>query len=212
MGQAVRNYAKELEKITAGLAQSGERPGLLLHVCCAPCASGVLEYVARFFKLGLLYYNPNIAPREEYDKRLAELERLIREMPLESPVELLPCGYDGEAFTEAIRGLEGEPEGGGRCMACYRLRLEYTARMAKEKGFEYFTTTLSISPLKNARALNGIGEEVGQKYGVKHLPADFKKREGYKLSIQRSKEYGLYRQDYCGCVYSKLERERKKGP
>lgn len=206
MAQAVRNYAKELEGLEATLAQKGERPRLLLHVCCAPCASGVLEGVARFFQVALVFYNPNIGPREEYDRRLLELKRLVGEMPLESPVELLEAPYDGGAFEEAARGLEGEPEGGSRCLVCFRLRLGYTAKLAKERGFDYFTTTLSISPLKNARALNQIGEEMGRRYGVKHLPSDFKKRDGYKLSVQRSREYGLYRQDYCGCVYSKRER------
>lgn len=205
--QPVKNYAKELERLTQALAQKGERPRLLLHVCCAPCASGVLEYVARFFQVSLVYYNPNIAPREEYEKRLEELRRLLREMPLVSPVGLLPCAYGQEAFEEAARGLEDAPEGGERCRKCFRLRLGYTAKLAKEQGFDYFTTTLSISPLKNAGVLNAIGEEMGELYGVRHLPSDFKKRDGYKLSIQRSKEYGLYRQNYCGCVYSKRKEE-----
>lgn len=205
MAQAVKNYAKELEKLTAELARRGERPRLLLHVCCAPCASGVLEYAARFFRVSLVYYNPNIAPREEYEKRLRELERLIREMPLESPVELLPCGYDNGEFEAVAQGLREAPEGGARCLECFRLRLGFTARLAKELGFDYFTTTLSISPLKNAAALNAIGEELSARYGVKHLPADFKKRDGFKLSIQRSKEYGLYRQNYCGCIYSRKD-------
>ncbi len=203
MPQPVKNYAKELERLIGSLQERGERPRLLLHVCCAPCASGVLEYVARFFDVSLVFYNPNIAPREEYGKRLAELQRLLREMPLESPVELLPCGYDNEAFEAAAQGLTDAPEGGARCERCFRLRLEYTAKLAKELGFDYFTTTLSISPLKNAGLLNAIGEELAGKYGVKHLPSDFKKKDGYKLSIQRSREYGLYRQNYCGCVYSR---------
>lgn len=210
MAQGGRNYAKELERLAASLAERGERPRLLLHVCCAPCASGVLEYAARFFRVSLVFYNPNIAPREEYEKRLAELERLLRAMPLESPAELLPCGYGGEAFAEAARGLEDVPEGGDRCRACFRLRLGFTARMAAERGFDYFTTTLSVSPLKNAGVLNSVGEEMGAAYGAAHLPSDFKKRDGYKLSIQRSKEYGLYRQDYCGCVYSKRQRDERK--
>ncbi len=201
--QPVRNYAKELARLTEALKEKGERPRLLLHVCCAPCASGVLELVARSFDVTAVYYNPNIAPKEEYQKRLEELKRLLREMPLASPVGLLPCEYGSEAFEEMAQGLEAAPEGGERCLRCFRLRLGYTARLAKERGFDYFTTTLSISPLKNAGALNEIGEELGALYGVRHLPADFKKRDGYKLSIQRSKEYGLYRQNYCGCVYSK---------
>ncbi len=132
------------------------------------------------------------------------MKRLISEMPLENPVKLLPCAYDNEAFEAAAQGLREAPEGGARCMACFRLRLSYTAKLAKEQGFDYFTTTLSISPLKNAQALGAIGEELGEKYGVAHLPSDFKKKDGYKRSIERSKEYGLYRQNYCGCVYSRM--------
>lgn len=203
MGQPVRNYAKELERLAARLAEAGQRPRLLLHACCAPCASGTLEYLAARFQVTLSYYNPNIAPFSEYEKRRAELARLLRDMPLASPVALLECPYDGEAFQALAQGLEDAPEGGARCMRCYRLRLEHTARLAKELGFDYFTTTLSISPLKDAQALNRIGEGLAQQYGVAHLPADFKKKDGYKLSVQRSKEYGLYRQDYCGCIYSR---------
>lgn len=206
--QPKRNYAKELERLIGTL--EGRVPTLLLHACCAPCSSAVLEYLTHYFDVFLLYYNPNISPREEYDKRLGELRRLTAKMPLARPVRLLPCGYDGEAFRQMAQGLEQEPEGGARCMACYRLRLEEAARAAKSHGLEYFTTTLSISPLKNAQALNRIGEELGEKYGVKHLPGDFKKRDGYKRSVELSKEYNLYRQDYCGCVYSKAQREREK--
>lgn len=205
MAQPVRNFAKEMEKLVEKHVQRGERPRLLLHVCCSPCLSGVLEYAARFFETSLLYYNPNIAPREEYEKRLKEVERLVAEMPLESEVEILPCAYGNEAFEAMAQGLRDAPEGGARCMACFRLRLSYTAKLAKERGFDYFTTTLSISPLKNAQALNAIGEELGEEYGVAHLPSDFKKRDGYKRSIERSKEYGLYRQNYCGCIYSRRE-------
>ena len=210
MAQAVRNYAKELEGLEASLALKGERPKLLLHVCCAPCASGTLEYLCRHFAVTLLYYNPNIAPFEEYEKRRAELERLLAEMPLEGAPSLLPCGYGGEAFQAMAKGLEGEPEGGARCMKCYRLRLEETAKLAAAQGFDFFTTTLSISPLKDARALNQIGEELAAAYGVRHLPADFKKKDGYKRSVLRSRQYGLYRQGYCGCVYSKGK--RPEGP
>lgn len=202
-----RNYSKELERLIEGL--DGRAPGLLLHACCAPCSSASLEYLAKYFSISILYYNPNISPKEEYDKRLNELRRLVRELPAEHPVRILPCGYRGEDFAGIARGLEGEPEGGARCMACYRLRLEEAARAAKENGLEYFTTTLTISPLKNAGAINRIGEELAEKYGVKHLPSDLKKREGYKRSIELSKAYGLYRQDYCGCIYSKMERDRR---
>ncbi len=210
-GRAVscrRNYSRELEKLISGLG--GRAPTLLLHACCAPCSSASLEYLSRYFSISLLYYNPNISPIGEYEKRLGELQRLVRELPVENPVSILPCEYRGEDFANMAAGLEGEPEGGMRCMACYRLRLEEAARAASEHGFEYFTTTLTISPLKNAGAINRIGEELSEKYGVKHLPSDLKKRDGYKRSIELSRIYGLYRQDYCGCIYSRLERERIK--
>lgn len=203
-----RNYRRELERLIAGL--DGRVPTLLLHACCAPCSSASLEYLAKYFSISILYYNPNISPIEEYEKRLDELKRLISEMPLGYPVSLVPCEYRGEDFAGIAEGLEQEPEGGARCMACYRLRLEEAARAAREHGCEYFTTTLTISPLKNAGAINRIGEELGEKYGVKHLPSDLKKGDGYKRSIELSKAYGLYRQDYCGCVYSKMERDRRK--
>lgn len=203
-----RNFSKELERLIAGLDH--RTPGLLLHACCAPCSSSVLEYLTQYFTIFLLFYNPNIAPEAEYEKRRQELERLIAEMPQKHPVALLPCEYRGADFQRAARGMENEPEGGARCMACYRLRMEEAAYTAQNLGLEYFTTTLSLSPLKNARAINQIGEELARKYKVKHLPSDFKKRDGYKRSIQLSQEYGLYRQDYCGCVYSKAEREWKK--
>lgn len=205
-----RNYAKELEYLIEKNQEQGRVPTLLLHACCAPCSSAVLEYLSRFFAITLLYYNPNIAPYEEYEKREAELRRLVREMDVVHPVQLLPCSYDGQAYCQAVEGLEGEPEGGERCTACFRLRLEYTARQAVKLHFDYFTTTLSISPLKNARLLNQLGEEMGEKYGVAHLPSDFKKKDGYKRSVELSKVYGLYRQDYCGCVFSKAQRQREK--
>ncbi len=205
-----RNYAKELEYLIEKNQEQGRAPTLLLHACCAPCSSAVLEYLSRFFAITLLYYNPNIAPYEEYEKREAELRRLVREMDVVHPVQLLPCSYDGQAYCQAVEGLEGEPEGGKRCTACFRLRLEYTARQAAKLHFDYFTTTLSISPLKNARLLNQLGEELGEKYGVAHLPSDFKKKDGYKRSVELSKVYGLYRQDYCGCVFSKAQRQREK--
>ncbi len=205
-----RNYAKELEYLIEKNQEQGRVPTLLLHACCAPCSSAVLEYLSRFFAITLLYYNPNIAPYEEYEKRETELRRLVREMDVVHPVQLLPCSYDGQAYCQAGEGVEGEPEGGKRCTACFRLRLEYTARQAAKLHFDYFTTTLSISPLKNARLLNQLGEEMGEKYGVAHLPSDFKKKDGYKRSVELSKVYGLYRQDYCGCVFSKAQRQREK--
>ena len=185
-------------------------PRLLLHACCAPCSSAVLEYLSQYFAITLLYYNPNIAPLEEYQKREAELRRLVSQMKFTHPVALLPCQYDGQAFVQAARGLEGEPEGGKRCEACFRLRLRYAAQEAARLRFDYYTTTLSISPMKNAPLLNQLGEEIGREFGVAHLPSDFKKKDGYKRSVQLSKEYDLYRQDYCGCAFSKAQRQREK--
>lgn len=205
-----RNYAKELERLIQKLQQEGKVPRLLLHACCAPCSSAVLKYLSQYFAITLLYYNPNIAPLEEYQKREAELRRLVSQMKFTHPVELLPCQYDGQAFVQAARGLEGEPEGGKRCEACFRLRLRYAAQEAARLRFDYYTTTLSISPMKNAPLLNQLGEEIGREFGVAHLPSDFKKKDGYKRSVQLSKEYDLYRQDYCGCAFSKAQRQREK--
>ena len=205
-----RNYTKELERLIQKLQQEGKVPRLLLHACCAPCSSAVLEYLSQYFAITLLYYNPNIAPLEEYQKREAELRRLVSQMKFTHPVELLPCQYDGQAFVQAARGLEGEPEGGKRCEACFRLRLRYAAQEAARLRFDYYTTTLSISPMKNAPLLHQLGEEIGREFGVAHLPSDFKKKDGYKRSVQLSKEYDLYRQDYCGCAFSKAQRQREK--
>ena len=205
-----RNYAKELERLIQKLQQEGKVPRLLLHACCAPCSSAVLEYLSQYFAITLLYYNPNIAPLEEYQKREAELRRLVSQMKFTHPVALLPCQYDGQAFVQAARGLEGEPEGGKRCEACFRLRLRHAAQEAARLRFDYYTTTLSISPMKNAPLLNQLGEEIGREFGVAHLPSDFKKKDGYKRSVQLSKEYDLYRQDYCGCAFSKAQRQREK--
>ena len=205
-----QNYTKELERLIQKLQQEGKVPRLLLHACCAPCSSAVLEYLSQYFAITLLYYNPNIAPLEEYQKREAELRRLVSQMKFIHPVELLPCQYDGQAFVQAARGLEGEPEGGKRCEACFRLRLRYAAQEAARLRFDYYTTTLSISPMKNALLLNQLGEEIGREFGVAHLPSDFKKKDGYKRSVQLSKEYDLYRQDYCGCAFSKAQRQREK--
>ncbi len=210
MEKPAKNYSKELESILSELETSGKTPSLLLHACCAPCSSYVLEYLSPYFSIFILYYNPNIAPESEYEKRKKELLRLISEISVKHPVTLLPCEYNGEAFTEIAKGMENIPEGGERCFKCFRLRLRRTAEEAKRRGFDYFTTTLSISPLKNAAALNRIGEEVGKEIGIRHLPADFKKKNGYKRSLELSREYSLYRQDYCGCVYSKLQREKEK--
>lgn len=210
MAEPSRNYSKELERLIEKLQQEQKVPTLLLHACCAPCSSAVLEYLSRYFSITILYYNPNIAPYEEYQKREAELRRLVAEMNFVHPVEILPCEYDGPAFAEAAKGLEGEPEGGKRCEACFRLRLRHAAQEAARLHFDYYTTTLSISPMKNAPLLNRLGEEIGSEYGVAHLPSDFKKKDGYKRSVILSKEHALYRQDYCGCVYSKAQRQKEK--
>lgn len=210
MAEPSRNYSKELERLIEKLQQEQKVPTLLLHACCAPCSSAVLEYLSRYFSITILYYNPNIAPYEEYQKREAELRRLVAEMNFVHPVEILPCEYDGPAFAEAAKGLEGEPEGGKRCEACFRLRLRHAAQEAARLHFDYYTTTLSISPMKNAPLLNRLGEEIGAEYGVAHLPSDYKKKDGYKRSVILSKEHALYRQDYCGCVYSKAQRQKEK--
>lgn len=198
-----KNYQKELEKIIQKLESESRVPRLLLHSCCAPCSSYVLEYLSRYFDITVFYYNPNISPEEEYRKRTEELSRLIAELPALHPIHLEIGPYEPQKFYEMARGLEQEPEGGRRCFGCYRLRLEEAARMAKEGGYDYFTTTLTISPLKNAQKLNEIGEELGEFYQVSHLPSDFKKKNGYKRSVELSAQYHLYRQNYCGCVYSR---------
>ena len=180
-------------------------PSLLLHACCAPCSSACLEYLNENFDITVFYYNPNISPKEEFEKRLNEEKRLVREMPLSGELKVIDGEYNYDEFLEAVKGLEGAPEGGERCFKCYRLRLEKTAALAKDKGFDYFCTTLSISPLKNSQKINEIGEAVAEEYGVKWLPSDFKKKNGYKRSIELSKQYDLYRQNFCGCVFSKKE-------
>ena len=180
-------------------------PSLLLHACCAPCSSACLEYLNGNFDMTVFYYNPNISPESEFQKRLSEEKRLVSEMPLSKEIKVIEGEYNYADFLEAVKGLEDVPEGGERCFACYRLRLEKTAELAKEQGFDYFCTTLSISPLKNSQKINEIGEAVAEKYGVKWLPSDFKKKEGYKRSIELSRQYGLYRQNFCGCVFSKKE-------
>lgn len=197
------NYQLELEKELTKIENKKEVPSLLLHSCCAPCSSYVLEYLSNYFKITILYYNPNISPEEEFIKRCEEQQRLIKEMPLKNKVNFIRGIYDNDRYEEIIDGLQNEKEGGIRCHKCYRMRLEEAAKKAKEEGYDYFTTTLSISPYKNAKVLNEIGEELAKIYEVKYLYADFKKKNGYKRSIELSKEYNLYRQDYCGCKYSK---------
>jgi predicted adenine nucleotide alpha hydrolase (AANH) superfamily ATPase len=183
---------------------------LLLHACCAPCSSYVLEYLCHYFDITLFFYNPNIAPESEYRFRAEELRRLIAEMPAATTASFVEGNYDPERFYEITKGLEQLPEGGERCFRCYRLRLEETARYAAANGFDYFTTTLSISPYKNAAKLNTIGAELAEASGVAYLFSDFKKKGGYLRSCRLSAEYGLYRQDYCGCAFSKAEALRRK--
>lgn len=209
------NYSKETEKVIAANKAAEKIPRLLLHSCCAPCSSYVLEYLSDFFRITVLYYNPNIFPEEEYLLRIAEQKRFIEEFSdknslSEDNILFAEISYDSEKFYETVKGYEHIPEGGERCFRCYRLRLEAAAEYAKEHNFDFFTTTLSISPLKNAEMLNSIGLELGEKYGVKYLMSDFKKKNGFRRSTELSKEYGLYRQDYCGCVYSKKESDSRK--
>lgn len=203
------NYQLLLNKTIADIEKTGKTPSLLLHACCAPCSSYVLEYLSEYFNITVFYYNPNITDEAEYKKRVLEEQRLISEMPAKNPIKFLEGRYEPQRFFELAKGLETAREGGERCFKCYRLRLAETAEIAREKGFDYFTTTLSISPLKNAQRLNEIGGEEAERVNVPYLFSDFKKREGYKRSIQLSTQYGLYRQNYCGCIYSKQESEER---
>lgn len=222
---AIRNYQKELDNIIEGLdkAEVKTPPRLLLHSCCAPCSSYVLKYLGTFFRITVFYYNPNISMEPEYLKRVEEQKRLIgaynnalqNEMPADNqykmlsayPIDIIEGDYEPDKFFEVAKGLEACPEGGERCFACYELRLRKTSQVAMAGQYDYFTTTLTISPLKNAAKLNEIGENLSNECGIKWLPSDFKKKGGYQRSIELSKEYQLYRQNYCGCIYSKTERE-----
>ncbi len=197
------NYQKELDKLIDNIKTSGSIPSLLLHSCCAPCSSYVLEYLSEYFKITVLYYNPNIFPESEYTYRIDEQRRLIESLPTKNKIDFISTQYTPGDFYNRIRGLENELEGGKRCEECFKIRLSYAAKMAKDNGFDYFTTTLSISPLKNAELLNEIGRQLEEEYGISYLYSDFKKKNGYKRSVELSKEYELYRQEYCGCVYSK---------
>jgi len=247
------NYSKELEKRIQGFQRNGEVPKLLLHACCAPCSSHCLEYLREFFDVTVFFYNPNITEREEYYKRVAEEKRLIKEYNKQVDTQnfdgmrsdekarkigIIEGEYDVNEYLDAVRGLEDVPEGGERCRKCFELRLRKTAEIAAKEGFKYFTTTLTISPLKNADVLNEVGVQAAEYVNEKivagemepldsggetrgdravwnggkvvFLPSDFKKKEGYKRSIELSQKFGLYRQDYCGCGFSKAERERQK--
>ena len=206
--QQKQNYQRVLDQTLEEIGRKEDVPTLLLHSCCAPCSSYVLEYLSRYFEITVFYYNPNIYPETEYRERAREQERLIHEMNTENPVHFLEGAYDTSAFYAMAKGHEKDPEGGERCFRCYELRLREGAAAAKQGGYDYFTTTLSISPLKNAQKLNEIGIRLGEEYGVCYLQSDFKKKNGYKRSTELSAQYGLYRQNYCGCVFSR-QREDK---
>ncbi len=204
------NYQKELDKLISGFNKEGVVPSLLLHSCCGPCSSYCIEYLSQYFNVTVFYYNPNIYPDDEYYHRVKEQKRFIEAFPAKHPVAFIEGDYDKEHFYEIAKGLEHEPEKGARCHKCYDLRLRRTAFVAKEKGFDFFTTTLTISPMKDSQVLNEIGIRISEEVGVKWLPSDFKKKEGYKRSTELSKEYDMYRQDYCGCVFSFRERQLQK--
>ena len=203
------NYQKQLETIIAKHEKAGEVPTLLLHSCCAPCSSYCLEYLSNYFRITVFYYNPNIYPEEEYAKRAEEQRYFIERLPVKHKIDFVEGAFEKERFYETVKGYENCKEGGERCFLCYELRLAETAKLAKQMGMDYFTTTLSISPLKNSDKLNEIGEKVGMQYGIAHLSSDFKKKNGYKRSVELSNEYEMYRQYYCGCVYSKNERDKE---
>ena len=194
------NYSVKCENILNNL---DSKKKLLLHSCCGPCSSYVISYLTNYFDITILYYNPNIYPYDEYLKRKQEQIKLINEIDCSNNLDIMDCDYDNDLYEKCIIGLENEPERGNRCMVCYNLRMEKTAKMAKEYNYDYFCTTLSVSPYKNAEWINEIGEKLQNKYNVKWLYSDFKKKDGYKQSILLSKKYNLYRQDYCGCIYSK---------
>lgn len=200
------NYQNKLDEILKDLNGT---PKLLLHTCCAPCSSYCIEYLSNYFDITVLYYNPNISPQEEYEKRKQEQIRFLKEYPSKNKLDIMDIDYDYNDFLSIAKGLEQEKEGGRRCHKCYLLRLEKTAQIAKKHHFDYFGTTLTVSPYKNSKVLNEIGKVLQEKYNVAYLFSDFKKKEGYKRSIELSKIYHLYRQDYCGCIYSKKERDEK---
>ena len=199
------NYDKILKKELEIIKNNNIVPNILLHSCCAPCSSYVIEYLTNYFNITILYYNPNISPYEEYLKRKKEQIKLINTIPTKNKINILDCDYNNNLYEEQIKGLEQEPEKGARCPICFNLRLEYTAKKSKENNYDYFGTTLTVSPYKNSALINSIGEELSKKYNIKWLYSDFKKNNGYKRSIELSKEYNLYRQNYCGCIYSKRD-------
>ena len=199
------NFSKMLDKELELISENRKKVSLLLHSCCAPCSSYVISYLNKYFDITVLYYNPNIYPYEEYLKRKNEQIRLINEMDHVNNLSIIDCDYDNDKYERLIKGLENEKEGGSRCHICYKLRLEKTAMMASDGNYDYFSTTLTVSPYKNSKILNEIGESLAVKYNIKWLYSDFKKKDGYKKSVELSKKYNLYRQDYCGCIYSKRD-------
>lgn len=203
------NYQIILDNELKKIEQEKALPSLFLHACCAPCSGYVLEYLSGYFNITLFFYNPNISPEAEFKKREYELKNLIQKMPLKNPVQIITGNYDSDKFFEMAKGLEDLPEGNERCFKCYEMRLRESAKNAKVLGFDYFTTTLSISPHKNAQKLNEIGKALSDEFGIAYLFSDFKKRNGYKRSCELSEIYSLYRQNYCGCVFSKMEAEKR---
>ena len=201
------NYQLELDKTLQKLTLENKRPSLLLHACCAPCSSYVLEYLTKYFDITVFFYNPNISPENEYLHRVGEIKRLISEMC--PSVNFIEGRYEPEKFYEMAKGLENEPERGARCLKCYRMRLEESALIAKKNNFDYFTTTLSISPQKDSTVLNSVGKEISEKYDIPYLFSDFKKKGGYKRSIELSAQFHLYRQNFCGCIFSKMQSQKK---
>lgn len=200
------NYDLKLENIIKNLDYT---PKLLLHSCCAPCSSYVLEYLSSFFSITVLFYNPNISPIDEYEKRKKELIRFIKEYPFKNKINFIQLDYDNCEFEKIAEGLQDLEEGSARCIKCYYLRLDKTALLASSLKFDYFATTLTVSPYKNSDKINEIGYSLEKKYNVNYLCSDFKKKNGYKRSIELSREYNLYRQNFCGCIYSKINREKK---
>lgn len=204
------SYKYILNKELSKIKEAGITPRLLLHSCCAPCSSYVLEYLTEYFDITVYYYNPNISPMGEYEKRIAEQKRLISEMKFKNSVSFIEGTYNHDEFISLTRGLENLPEGGERCSLCYEMRLEAAAQKAAEINADYFTTTLSVSPYKNTAKLNTIGLKLAMEYGIPYLVSDFKKNNGYKRSIELSTEYGLYRQNFCGCIFSKKEAKERR--
>lgn len=204
-----KNYYIDFEKVISEIDLENP-PSLLLHSCCGPCSTSVLELLSDYFKVTLLYYNPNIYPREEYYKRLEEQKKVLEKVNGRFEIKFLEGRYDPAEYFDAVKGVEQLPEGSQRCFNCYELRLKEAAEFAKNLNMDYFATTLSVSPYKNAQIINELGEKIAQEYEVKHLPNDFKKKDGYKKSVELSKKWNIYRQDYCGCPFSKREEEERE--